>query len=114
MASDGLWDVISNENAVACVSQWLKQKAKSGPKRVIGAGSNWDYDENGYASYKATPEYFAIEDLDNAAVCLLKNALGGTRRDMVQGLLTTPAPVSRNIRDDITIQVIFFKDPYKR
>lgn len=114
LASDGLWDVISNENAVACVSQWLKEKAKSGPKRVIGAGSNWNYDENGYASYKATPEYFAIEDMDNAAVCLLKNALGGSRRDIVQGLLTTPAPVSRNIRDDITIQVIFFKDPHRR
>lgn len=114
MASDGLWDVISNDDAVACVSQWLKEKQKSGPKCVIGARSNWNYDEEGWASYKATPEYFAIEDMDNAAVCLLKNALGGSRREIVQGLLTTPTPQSRNVRDDITIQVIFFKDPYTK
>ncbi|KAJ3495930.1 hypothetical protein NLG97_g3037 [Lecanicillium saksenae] len=114
MASDGLWDVISNDDAVACVSQWLKEKKKSGPKHVIGAKSNWNYDEEGWASYKATPEYFAIEDMDNAAVCLLKNALGGTRRDVVQGLATSTTPLSRNVRDDITIQVIFFKDPYRK
>lgn len=112
MASDGLWDVISNDDAVACVSQWLKEKKKAGPKHVVGAKSNWER-EDGWATYKATPKYFAIEDMDNAAVCLLKNALGGTRREMIQGLATAPTPLSRNARDDMTIQVIFFNDPYK-
>lgn len=114
MASDGLWDVISNDDAVACVSQWLKEKKKGGPKHVVGAKSDWKIDENGWASYKATPKHFAIEDMDNAAVCLLKNALGGTRREIVQGLATSTTPLSRNVRDDITIQVIFFKDPYRK
>ena len=58
-----------------------------------------------------TPELFAIEDLDNAAVCLAKNALGGKRRSMFCGAMTVPPPIRRNVRDDITVQVIFFKDP---
>ncbi|OAA72970.1 Protein phosphatase 2C [Akanthomyces lecanii RCEF 1005] len=115
LASDGLWDVISNDDAVACVSQWLKEKKRAaGGKQNVTAKANWSYDEDGWASYKATPEYFAIEDMDNAAVCLLKNALGGTRRSIVQGLATTTTPLNRNVRDDITIQVMFFKDPYHK
>ncbi|OAA53554.1 Protein phosphatase 2C [Cordyceps fumosorosea ARSEF 2679] len=116
MASDGLWDVISNEDAVACVAQWLQaRKGRKGNKGgQVVREANWKYDEEGWASYKATPEYFAVgEDLDNAAVCLLRNALGGTRRSIVQGLVTTTTPLSRSVRDDITIQVIFFKDPYE-
>ncbi|KAM3501039.1 hypothetical protein MY10362_005880 [Beauveria mimosiformis] len=120
LASDGLWDVISNDDAVACVSQWLKEKRKrSGGKRGSGGGgggvkADCNYDEDGWPSYKATPEYFCFEDMGNAAVCLLRNALGGTRRGIVQGLATATTPLSRNVRDDITIQVVFFKDPYSK
>lgn len=115
LASDGLWDVISNDDAVACVSQWLKEKKRAaGGKPTVTAKANWSYDDDGWPSYKATPEYFAMEDMDNAAVCLLKNALGGTRRSIVQGLATTMTPSNRNVRDDITIQVMFFKDPYRK
>lgn len=117
MASDGLWDVMSNDDAVTCVSQWLTEKKKAGGSGKTGGKASADWgraEHSGWASYKATPEYFAIEDMDNAAVCLLRNALGGTRRGTVQGLATTTAPLSRNVRDDITIQVIFFKDPYHK
>lgn len=114
LASDGLWDVISNDDAVACVSQWLTKKKKGAGGRPSGeAKANWSF-KDGWPSYKATPEYFAMDDMDNAAVCLLKNALGGTRRSIVLGLVTAPTPTSRNVRDDITIQVIFFKDPYRK
>ncbi|TQV93697.1 pyruvate dehydrogenase [Cordyceps javanica] len=117
MASDGLWDVISNDDAVACVSQWLAERKRGGspssPRhRHRDAKANWIYDDDGWPSYKSTPEYFTLEDTDNAAVCLLRNALGGTRGSIVQGLATAAPPLSRSVRDDITIQVIFFKDPY--
>ncbi|KAL7804779.1 phosphatase 2C-like domain-containing protein [Trichoderma aethiopicum] len=112
LASDGLWDVMSNEDAVACVSRWLAARRKGRPEEVDNIRLDvHTLDEEGYLSYKATPEYFAIEDLDNAAVCLVKNALGGRRRGLFCGAMTVNTPTSRYMRDDITVQVIFFKDP---
>lgn len=57
--------------------------------------------------WKATPEYFAIED-ENAAVCLARNAMGGTRRGLFLGLLSVPGPLGRNAVDDTTVMVVFF------
>lgn len=112
LASDGLWDVMSNEDAVTCVSRWLSARRLGKPEVVEDAKTTgYTIDDEGWPSYKATPEHFAIEDLDNAAVCLVKNALGGRRRAMLCGSLTAPTPTSRYVRDDITVQVIFFKDP---
>lgn len=113
MASDGLWDVISNEDAVECVSRWVKAKKAGNPEAVTETKGGWKTGEDGNGEYKATPDHFAIEDMDSAAVCLLKNALGGSRRELFKGLMTTYSPVSRYARDDITIQVIFFSDPSK-
>lgn len=59
--------------------------------------------------WKATPEYFAIED-ENAAVCLARNALGGTRRGLFMGLMAMPEPWSRNALDDTTVLVVFFDE----
>ncbi|KAL7953209.1 phosphatase 2C-like domain-containing protein [Trichoderma compactum] len=112
LASDGLWDVMSNDDAVACVSRWLAARRKGKPESVEDAKfTAYTLDEDGYASYKATPEYFAIEDLDNAAVCVVKNALGGRRRGLFCGAMTVTNPTSRYMRDDITVQVVFFKEP---
>lgn len=112
LASDGLWDVMSNDDAVACVSRWLAAKRAGKPEAVTEAPSKFNVDKDGWATWKATPEDFAIEDLDSAAVCLVKNALGGRRRTMFCGAMTAYSPVSRYVRDDMTVQVIFFKDPY--
>lgn len=112
LASDGLWDVMSNDDAVTCVSRWLAARRKGKPESVEDTKlTAYTVDDEGFPSYKATPEYFAIEDLDNAAVCLVKNALGGRRRGLFCGALTVTTPTSRYMRDDITVQVIFFKDP---
>lgn len=108
LASDGLWDTMSNEDAVACVSRWLAAKRAGRPEIVKETKLAGGLDEG----WQATPEHFAIEDLDSAAVCLVKNALGGSRRGIFLGALTTYSPMSRNVRDDMTVQVIFFKDPY--
>ncbi|KAF4473115.1 Type 2C Phosphatase [Fusarium albosuccineum] len=110
LASDGLWDMISNQDAVTCVSRWLAAK-KVGRPEPFKETKPKDGLEDGW---QATPEHFVIEDLDSAAVCLVKNALGGSRRKLFLGALTTYAPLSRNVRDDMTVQVIFFKDPYER
>ncbi len=50
----------------------------------------------------------ALQD-DNAAVHLIRNALGGAHHDLVSGLLTFKQPFAREVRDDITVQVVFFE-----
>ncbi|KAF4984788.1 hypothetical protein FZEAL_79 [Fusarium zealandicum] len=112
LASDGLWDMISNDHAVACVSRWLAAKKTGQPEPF--KEKKFELEGKLDDGWQATPEHFAIEDLDSAAVCLVKNALGGSRRGLFLGALTTYAPMSRNVRDDMTVQVIFFKDPYER
>jgi pyruvate dehydrogenase phosphatase len=60
-------------------------------------------------TWAAHPQYFAIED-ENAAVCLMKNAMGGTRRELVAGLMSLAGPLRRNAIDDTTIMVVFFDE----
>ncbi|KAF4122266.1 hypothetical protein GMORB2_7258 [Geosmithia morbida] len=106
MATDGLWDHISNEDAVSCVSRWLAAKKAGQPERVESQEGSMKMmvAREGFGSWRATPEYFAIEDMDNAAVCLIKNAFGGTRRNLFRGVMTEMSPRSRYVRDDVTVQ----------
>ncbi|KAF1914304.1 phosphatase 2C-like domain-containing protein [Ampelomyces quisqualis] len=124
MASDGLWDRISSEHAVECVQRWLEAKRRGGgavtndPRLKTNPpyfpstfapeeGVQFDVENGEGVDWKATPEFFAIED-DNAAVCLVRNALGGTRRGLFTGLLTVAGPFGRVAVDDTTIMVVFF------
>jgi pyruvate dehydrogenase phosphatase len=111
MASDGVWDHISNEDAIKCVAQWIDwmktgKPATSTPKEVSSNAPpvSWLHTE-----WKAKPEHFVVED-KNAAVNLIKNAFGGSRRDLFCGVMSTYPPVSRSFRDDATVQIIFFGD----
>ena len=123
LASDGLWDRMSSEHAVECVARWLDSTAHGQgsalrdphflnrpfhfpPPNTPDPGVDM---VDGALSWQATPEYFAIED-ENAAVCLARNAMGGTRRGLFLGLLSVHAPWRRNAVDDTTVMVVFFDD----
>ena len=61
--------------------------------------------------WTADPEHSAIED-DNAAACLARNALGGSRRGLFTGLvgfygIFGPEPQAL----DLSVQVVFFDPP---
>jgi pyruvate dehydrogenase phosphatase len=124
MASDGLWDRISSEHAVECVERWLEAKHRGGgsvardprlraqPLKypatlALEDGIEVDPEDGKEIDWKATPEYFAIED-ENAATCLARNAMGGTRRNLFTGVMSIDGPLSRNAVDDTTIMVVFF------
>lgn len=113
LASDGLWDHMSNEDAVACVSIWLQARRTftSDSKPEVNV-DNRPAELNEYSSWSAKPENFVYEDLDSAAVCLVKNAFGGNRRDLFRAVMSQTGPRSRYVRDDVTVQVVFFEDPY--
>jgi len=116
LASDGFWNHLSSEHAVHAVGLWI-DAFKSGQIGEVGGGeelgkgggpkvekaegiSFWEY-------WKVTPESFVVED-ENAATHLVKNAFGGKQRQLFTGVLTVEAPISKTMRDDVTVQVIFF------
>lgn len=124
LASDGFWDHITAEHAVQLVAEWLDKKLLQKLQGRIGDAVenttpknpdtklDLDFDEDGFAAWKTLPQHFAIEDMDNAAVHVLKNALGGNRRNLFIASTTAGQPLSRSIRDDIAIQVLFFQETF--
>ncbi|KAH7037722.1 phosphatase 2C-like domain-containing protein [Microdochium trichocladiopsis] len=94
VASDGLWDKMSSQEAVNLVGQWVKWQADGASKPIK---PDVRYDE------PAT----VVQD-SNAAVHLMRNGLGGAREELTRAMLTSRYPNSREIRDDITVQVVLF------
>lgn len=132
LATDGLWEMLSNEEVVGLVGQWLEKQASS--SKTTSSASSWlqswfssqkaslpvDHHDEGANGGQRAPirqqqwgvesgkdDRFVVEDT-NAATHLVRNALGGKDKDMISALLTLPSPYSRRYRDDLTVQVIFF------
>ncbi|KAF9891055.1 hypothetical protein FE257_004990 [Aspergillus nanangensis] len=108
MATAALWSFMSNQQAVDLVARWLEggaEKSKpnygafdfGGQMRNI---ENWDFAEG-----RTT-----VQD-DNVAVHLMRNCLGGNHHEMVAGRLAFGSPSCERIRDDMTVQVVFFNGP---
>ena len=134
MATDGLWEMLTNEEVVGLVGQWLDKHAAT-QKGTSSGRSGWlqslfasppksslpvEHSSASDASGQRAPirqeqwgvptgedARFVVEDR-NAATHLVRNALGGRDSDMLSALVTLPAPFSRRYRDDLTVQVIFF------
>ncbi|KAI1375876.1 protein serine/threonine phosphatase 2C [Hypoxylon crocopeplum] len=111
LSTDGLWDTMTSAQAVDLVGKWIEWQAQGdgkpiGPQTadfgptILGRRGQCKYEEP-----KAT-----VQD-DNAAVHLVRNGLGGGDEEMVKGALTFRYPNSRDIRDDMTVQVVFFNLP---
>lgn len=128
MATDGLWEMLSNEEVVGLVGQWVEQQQsamasgstskawlqswfgsqKELPVETAADGSaggqrrpirQQQYDIAGAASR------FVVED-KNAATHLVRNAMGGKDKDMVCALLTLPSPYSRRYRYVFALSLI--------
>ena len=124
MATDGLWEMLTNEEVVGLVGQWIeKQSSESNVNGNLASswarmfssqqkglpveqGKSGNIKKDG----QKTPirqqqwgvkggenERFVVED-KNVATHLVRNALGGKDKDMVCALLTLPAPYSRRYR----------------
>ncbi|KAJ5748135.1 uncharacterized protein N7511_009831 [Penicillium nucicola] len=132
MATDGLWEMLSNEEVVGLVGQWVEEQHSAAAS--TGTSKAWLQSWFRFDSQKQLPvesatdasgegqrrpirqqQYdisgaasrFVVED-KNAATHLVRNAMGGKDKDMVCALLTLPSPYSRRYRDDVTVEVIFF------
>lgn len=119
MATDGLWEMLTNEEVVGLVGQWIEKQSsesKSGSswakifssqqnKLPVEQGSVKSEGKNGQKTpirqqqwgVKGEEARFVVKD-KNVATHLVRNALGGKDSDMVTALLTLPAPYSRRYR----------------
>ncbi|KAK7208956.1 hypothetical protein V2G26_016134 [Clonostachys chloroleuca] len=133
LATDGLWEMLTNDEVVGLVGQWIESQAAGRQSKsqfevawskIMGTQGNGALPvEKGVdtgAEGQKTPirlhqwgvdpeakNRFVVKD-QNVATHLVRNALGGTNDEQVCALLTLPAPFSRRYRDDLTVQVIFF------
>ncbi|XP_068670519.1 pyruvate dehydrogenase [acetyl-transferring]-phosphatase 2, mitochondrial-like isoform X2 [Montipora foliosa] len=92
LATDGLWDVLSNEQAVALVAELLEQQGKCKGQTPVDVTT---------ASQNELLEH-------NAATYLIRHALGGNDHNIVAQMLVVPDQYRRMWRDDITVTVVFF------
>ena len=111
MASDGLWDRLTSEQAVDLIGRWLEKFDPSkeiSPPNLADPPTQWPNKDfpsrqnprpaRAYAESEAAVEKDFIVVDENAATHLARNALGGGDEDKFCGLLTPPAPYSRNVR----------------
>jgi pyruvate dehydrogenase phosphatase len=112
LATDGLWDSLTNQQAVDLVGTWLEPPANgssdSKPKPNYGQFDFGQLDKG--VNPKFEDERATCQD-ENVAVHLMRNSLGGNHEELIAGRLAASAPFSRDLRDDITVQVAFFNCP---
>lgn len=119
LATDGLWDELSNEEVVALVGGHLaglrgtvSKAALPGLVRTATGAAGVDgKDKTGRGiGRNGEPQgAWAFED-DNLSAHLIRNALGGGDVDHLCKLASIPAPYSRRFRDDITVTVVWWED----
>lgn len=120
MATDGLWEMLTNEEVVGLVGQWLDtqggangQNAQTqswlkswfSTQKTLPVEQKGSSDSTGQRApirqqqwgLNALNERFVVED-KNAATHLVRNALGGNDKDQLSALLTLPSPFSRRYR----------------
>ncbi|KAH3670617.1 hypothetical protein OGAPHI_001132 [Ogataea philodendri] len=130
MASDGLYEMLTNEEIVGLVVRWMENKKMVKPKKSF-VDTIWpsskdklplveDVTDTGSKSKqrlqtkrKSNELGFLLED-ENVATHLIRNALSnGGSKEEVNMLVSIPSPLSRRYRDDLTVSVIFFGEGEK-
>jgi len=126
MATDGLWEMLTNEEVIGLVGQWLEiqaseKKAQSGS--IASTADSWlkswwsqksanslpvelPKGEQNYGKAPIRRQQWNMEDNHNrfvvqdknVATHLVRNALGGRDTEQVCALLTLPSPFARRYR----------------
>ncbi|KAI5919009.1 phosphatase [Camillea tinctor] len=135
MATDGLWEMLTNEEVVGLVGKWIETQTVEQSSsqlgsvwsKIFGSGKGLPVEagKNDGPDGQKTPirlrqwgispdekERFVVKD-KNVATHLIRNALGGKNEEQVCALLTLVSPFSRRYRDDLTVQVVFFGNGQK-
>ncbi|KAF8969426.1 phosphatase 2C-like domain-containing protein [Flammula alnicola] len=113
LATDGLWDQLSNDEVVGLVGGHLSGLKGTVPKSELAnlvpttsgsQGVNGKNKRNG-----AKEGSWAFAD-DNLSAHLIRNAFGGGDELVLRRLLSISAPHSRRYRDDVTVTVVCWEE----
>ncbi|XP_006028183.1 pyruvate dehydrogenase [acetyl-transferring]-phosphatase 2, mitochondrial isoform X2 [Alligator sinensis] len=108
MASDGLWDMLNNEDVVKLVAEHLAESTIQKPelKKPVNLG----YMQSLLLQRKSR----SMGSLDqNIATHLIRHAVGNNEygeidQEKLAAMLTLPEDLARMYRDDITVTVVYF------
>lgn len=117
LATDGLWDELSNAEVVCLTGAHLNGRrglvSKTEIAQTVVQGEHAGVDGKqfrGESADYAPGERWDFAD-ENVATHLLRNAIGKGDALRLRKSLSIPAPHSRRFRDDITVTVIWWEDP---
>ncbi|KAF8061813.1 phosphatase 2C-like domain-containing protein [Lyophyllum atratum] len=118
MASQGLWNSLTNEEVVGLVGLWLDRgiaidsDTSSLPVDVIHPGdlpvSLGTDNTVMYSRWRAEKKFLCVDN--HAAGHLARNALGGADVSLTAALLAMEPPRAQKFREGINMTVIFFDD----
>ncbi|XP_027764405.1 pyruvate dehydrogenase [acetyl-transferring]-phosphatase 2, mitochondrial [Empidonax traillii] len=110
IASDGLWEMLSNEKVVKLVAGHLTELNVQKPQLTFKKPVNLGYMHNLLLQRKSR----GLASLDrNIATHLIRHAIGSNEYGEVDpeklaAMLTLPEDLARMYRDDITVTVVYF------
>lgn len=121
MASDGLYEMLSNEEIVGLVVKWMEKEKMIKPQNslwnIFRSNENKLPEVQDITNDKSSKKpirktsktgNFLLED-SNVSTHLIRNALSnGGSKEQTSMLISIPSPVSRRYRDDLTVTVVFF------
>ncbi|XP_014672030.1 PREDICTED: pyruvate dehydrogenase [acetyl-transferring]-phosphatase 1, mitochondrial-like, partial [Priapulus caudatus] len=114
MATDGLWEQLDSEKVVRLVAEHVSGAQTLDPYVTHKEPITFGEVNGGLLARKTGLANRAVDT--NVASHLIRNALGLTDRGVDHGklsmMLSLPAEVTRNFRDDITVTVIYFDGDY--
>ncbi|XP_062997127.1 pyruvate dehydrogenase [acetyl-transferring]-phosphatase 2, mitochondrial [Elgaria multicarinata webbii] len=110
IASDGLWDMLSNEEVVRLVADHLLEAGVQKTQLAFKKPANLGYMQNLLLRRKARHVHSSDR---NVATHLIRHAIGNNEcgeidPEKLMAMLTLPDDLARMYRDDITVTVIYF------
>ncbi|KAF9441687.1 protein serine/threonine phosphatase 2C [Macrolepiota fuliginosa MF-IS2] len=120
LATDGLWDQLSNDEVVSLVAGHLSGLQGTIPKSTLpsliptttGSSPGIDGKSASVVDRKkqaAQEGSWAFKD-NNLSAHLIRNAFGGGNEIALRKILSIPAPYSRRYRDDVTVTVVWWRE----
>ncbi|XP_057291068.1 pyruvate dehydrogenase [acetyl-transferring]-phosphatase 2, mitochondrial-like [Hydractinia symbiolongicarpus] len=105
LASDGLWDMLDNEEVIELVAAYLegRRSEKLQERAHLYGVANCD-------AILADPNAFKDSEDENIASFLIRFALAGYDRNNLRAMMSLSYPDVRLYRDDISVAVIFLEN----
>jgi pyruvate dehydrogenase phosphatase len=110
IASDGLWDAMSNKEVVEVVGDHLLGK-ESCNHVICNVSCELKLGEIAHVLHERQRGMAHLSTDDNGATHLIRHALGYEHRK-VSEMLTFPPAIARHYRDDISVTIVYFDEDY--